>query len=55
LSSFAVSPDGRWIVYERGREFYYETEKDRPDLWLLKTDGTGERLLLHNGATPAWH
>jgi hypothetical protein len=48
---FSVSPDGRWIVFERGREM----DEDSPaDLWIVGTDGSGLRLLVRNGLRPSW-
>jgi TolB protein len=49
--AFSVSPDGRWVVFERTR-----TRRDdkTADLWLVGTDGTGLRRLVSNGYHPAW-
>jgi Tol biopolymer transport system component len=49
--AFSVSPDGRWVVFERTR-----TRRDdkTADLWLVGTDGTGLRLLVKDGYHPAW-
>jgi hypothetical protein len=48
---FSVSPNGRWIVYERASTI----EDDSPvDLWVIGTNGTGDRLLVKNGQSPSW-
>ncbi len=54
VRAFSVSPDGRWVVYERGKDLYYPSDKDRPALWLLRTDGSQERLFVANASSPAW-
>ena len=54
VRDFAISPDGRWIVYERGQEIYNPWDKTRPALWLIGTDGRSEHLLVESGEMPAW-
>ncbi len=39
----AWAPNDRSILYARGR-----------DIWTMRTDGTRQRLLLHNGHSPSW-
>ena len=54
---FSVSPSGRWVVYEK-----CTIDEDRPetlefktsDLWIIGTDGKGDRLLVKNGMAPSW-
>ena len=47
---FGISPDGQQIVFER------VTALDGPsELWIVGRDGTGERLLVSDGALPAWN
>ena len=48
---FCISPSGKWIVYERARS---NTEYKNIDLWMMKVDGTGEKLLVKNGWCPSW-
>ena len=49
--SFSVSPDGKWIVFERART----ADKDQEaDLWIIGTDGRNARLLVRNGFEPSW-
>jgi len=48
---FCISPSGKWIVYERAKT--NDEDKD-VDLWMMKIDGTGERLLVKNGLCPSW-
>ncbi|MDP2957829.1 MAG: hypothetical protein Q8N53_15490 [Longimicrobiales bacterium] len=49
----AVSPDGRWLVYNRG-----EMSADRMNLWIVPLDGTREAVRLTTGAywdaDPIW-
>jgi TolB protein len=42
-ASPAWAPDGREIVYVRGS-----------DVWRMRPDGTGQRLLLRNADSPSW-
>lgn len=48
---FCVSPSGQWIVYERART---PDDYEAVDLWMIRTDGTGEKLLVRNGLCPTW-
>ncbi len=54
VRDFAISPDGRWIVYERGQEIYNPWDKTRPALWIIGIDGRNEHLLVESGEMPAW-
>ncbi len=54
VRDFALSPDGVWIVYERGQEIYNPWDKTRPALWLIRTDGGDDHLLVKSGEMPAW-
>ncbi len=49
--AFSISPDGRWVVFERTK-----TRRDdkTADLWLVGTDGAGLRRLVSDGYHPAW-
>ena len=49
--AFSISPDGRWVVFERTK-----TRRDdkTADLWLVGTDGSGLRRLVSDGYHPAW-
>jgi hypothetical protein len=49
--TFSVSPDGKWIVFERAPTA--DKEKDA-DLWIVGTDGSNPHLLVRNGFEPAW-
>jgi TolB protein len=49
--AFDVSPDGQWVVFERAKSW---REDKNVDLWLMRTDGTGARLLVRNGLAPSW-
>jgi Tol biopolymer transport system component len=47
---FAISPDGRFIVFER------VTALDSPsDLWVMGIDGSNPRLLVRQAEIPAWN
>jgi Tol biopolymer transport system component len=48
---FDVSPDGAWVVFERSRAA--DDDKD-VDLWLVRADGEGARLLVRGGLAPSW-
>ncbi len=54
VRDFAISPDGRWIVYERGQEIYNPWDKTRPSIWIMGIDGRGDHLLVESGEMPAW-
>ena len=59
---FCVSPSGEWIVYERCKKSPGDDESfgvdlsliQDVDLWMIKLDGTGEKLLVKNGEGPSW-
>jgi Tol biopolymer transport system component len=46
----AWSPTGRWLVYQRARNRSLRSW----DLWQMRADGSGQRLLAHDGTRPAW-
>jgi TolB protein len=46
----AWSPTGRWLVYQRSRDAAGTVW----DLWTMRADGSGQRLLARDGARPAW-
>ena len=49
--NFSVSPDGKWIVFERAPT----VDKDQEaDLWIVGVDGSNMRLLVRNGFEPSW-
>jgi hypothetical protein len=49
--AFDVSPDGQWIVYERAKKWNDDTGVE---LWIMRIDGSGARLLVRGGASPSW-
>jgi TolB protein len=46
----AWSPTARWLVYERARDSSLRSW----DLWTMRANGSGQRLLVRNGTRPAW-
>jgi len=48
---FCISPSGKWVVYERAKT--NDEDKD-VDLWIMKMDGTEEKMLVKNGGSPSW-
>jgi hypothetical protein len=51
VRQFSISPDGQWIVFERGKSL---DEDDPADLWITRIDGSQPRLLVKNALRPAW-
>ena len=49
--SFSISPDGRFVVFERCNS--YEEEKGC-DLWITGVDGAKPHLLVKDGLRPSW-
>lgn len=49
--AFDVSPDGQWIVYELAKKW---NDDKGVDLWIMKIDGRGSRLLVRDGSSPSW-
>lgn len=49
--NFCVSPDGKWIVFERCKAI---DDYKNVDLWIVKIDGSGARLLVKNALNPSW-
>ncbi|PYS99636.1 MAG: hypothetical protein DMF63_11180 [Acidobacteria bacterium] len=50
VKSFSVSPDGKWIVFERTEKFI----DNKADLWIVGIDGKGLRVLAKGASNPAW-
>lgn len=50
VKGFSISPDGKWVVFERTKGFV----DDAADLWIVGIDGKGMRLLTKNAIHPAW-
>lgn len=48
---FTISPSGQWIVYEKCKTL---DDYVGVDLVMIRTDGSGERLLVKNGLAPSW-
>src|SRR5687768_11675285 len=43
--AFDVSPDGRWVVFERAKSL---RDDKNVDLWVMRADGSDARLLVRN-------
>ena len=60
VRGMSISPDGEWMVVEFGKTLEESvlslvvTQKTVPELWVMRTDGTGLRLLVKNGQAPSW-
>ena len=50
VKDFTISPDGKWIAFERTKGFV----DDDADIWVVGTDGKGLRLLAKSANHPAW-
>jgi Tol biopolymer transport system component len=50
VRGFSISPDSRQVVFERTADLAGQS-----DLWIVQRDGTGLRLLVQNGNSPAWN
>lgn len=50
----AVSPDGKYIVFERAPEELMAAFGGQSDLWIMGTDGSNPHLLVAGGRFPAW-
>src|SRR5919204_6540249 len=53
------SPDGRFVAAFRGPELWLQytgalTQAPRPELWLMRADGSGARLVSPNAAGAYW-
>jgi TolB protein len=55
IRRFAVSPDGRRIVFERTNELFEGSLDVETDLWIMDRDGSNARLLVAGGTHPAWN
>jgi Tol biopolymer transport system component len=54
VRAFSVSPDGRRVVYEVGKLFYFPADADQPALRMIRIDGSQDRPLVANASSPAW-
>ena len=51
----AWSPDGKWLAFTTARDVTTDTaETIVSDLYVIRPDGTGRRLVAHNAGSPAW-
>jgi len=49
VGNISIAPDGQHVVFERAVEWGAPT-----DLWIMRVDGSNQRLLVRNAAHPAW-
>ena len=60
VRGLGVSPGGEWLVLEFGKTLeetvlsLVVTQKTIPELWLMRQDGSGLRLLVKNAQAPSW-
>ena len=60
VRGMSISPDGEWVVVEFGKTLeetvlsLVVTQKTVPELWVMRLDGSGLRLLVKNGQAPSW-
>ena len=60
VRGLSISPDGEWVVMEFGKTLEESVlslvvaQKTTPELWIMRLDGTGLRLLVKNAQAPAW-
>lgn len=56
VREFRLSPDGGWVVYELAPLQYDSifAKDKKPDIWIMRVDGSGQRLLVKNGYAPSW-
>ncbi|HKY42736.1 MAG TPA: hypothetical protein VJM50_06550 [Pyrinomonadaceae bacterium] len=60
VRGLSISPDGEWVVVEFGKTLEESVlslvvaQTTIPELWVMRLDGTGLRLLVKNGQAPSW-
>ncbi len=55
VREFGVSPDGKWVVYEQASaQWDSPFSSEKPNIWIMRVDGSGQRLLVKNGYAPSW-
>ncbi|HYX28955.1 MAG TPA: hypothetical protein VE863_10325 [Pyrinomonadaceae bacterium] len=50
VRSFSIAPDGQSVVFERAPQF----RGGSSNLWTMRIDGKGQRLLVKDGSGPSW-
>jgi Tol biopolymer transport system component len=51
VRALSVSPDGQYVVFELETELASDLP---PDLWVMRLDGSGLRLLMQSARAPGW-
>ena len=55
IKALDVSPDGQWVVYMQTTELWPSLfSNEKPDIWIVQVDGSGQRLLVKNANSPSW-
>lgn len=54
ILSLTASPDGQWIAFTMVSPQASSRSSLSTSIWLVRTDGTGNRQLVERGAFPAW-
>lgn len=49
--NFSISPDGRWIVFERSKSL---EENREVDLWIMQINSGKARVLVRDAFSPSW-
>jgi len=52
--SMTISPNGQQVVFERQTSGDWMDGDPATDLWIMDRDGSGQRLFVRNGRSPAW-
>lgn len=54
IGNLSFSPDGEYIVFDRVTGFGEFFEELGRDIWIMRKDGSGQRLLIENAEAPSW-
>jgi Tol biopolymer transport system component len=55
IQALDVSPDGKWVAYLQTTELWPSlSEPEKPAIWIMRVDGSAQRLLVENGNAPTW-
>lgn len=55
IQSLDLSPDGKWVVFLQTTELWPGLlNNEKPDVWIMRVDGSGQRVLVKNANAPSW-